>query len=78
MFVIIALAGLFQLPPSRSEYCAADGAHTTSTNSIKKRPRLDCELFLLIESISCFVEMNFESYAFYLSTRKAAYDWLKF
>jgi hypothetical protein len=48
MFVIIALAGLFQLPPSRSEYCAADGAHTTSTNSIKKRPRLDCELFLLI------------------------------
>ncbi len=39
MLVIIALAGLFQLPPRLSLYCAAAGAHVTSTSRIKNQQR---------------------------------------
>src|SRR5258705_7225794 len=41
MLVIVALAGLFQLPPRRSEYWAAAGPHVTRTNVSKKQKLLE-------------------------------------
>ena len=54
MFVIVALAGLFQLPPRLSLYCATAGEHAISINKIKMQHRLDRELLLLILFVSCF------------------------
>ena len=54
MFVIIALAGLLQLPPSRSLYCANAGAEMTSNNKIGHQP-LKRIFFLLIMPISISV-----------------------
>src|SRR5258706_13983340 len=48
MFVIIALAGLFQLPPRRSVYCAITGAHATSISEINKQQRLNRDVVSFI------------------------------
>jgi hypothetical protein len=44
MLVIVALAGLFQLPPSRSVYCAIAGADVSS--NIETRNHADLKFFI--------------------------------
>jgi hypothetical protein len=46
MLVIVALAGLFQLPPSRSVYCAI--AVIDVSNNIETRHQADLKFFITL------------------------------
>jgi hypothetical protein len=58
MFVIVALAGLFQFPPRLSRYCANSGTVVKSNIKIKKQQRLNRDAFSFILLISCLIRTN--------------------
>jgi hypothetical protein len=45
MFVIVALVGLFQLPPSLSVYCATAGEQMNNNSKIKNQQRKRLKIF---------------------------------